>query len=115
MNGRKVATAKKGWTRHLFPIGVTLGLLGLAYLFIGSEHGWLEVRRLRHQLAEAEDQLARMGAESDSLKQVVWLLENDLGFIEKVAREEYGMIKDGEWVYRLRQQTADPAQDKEAP
>ena len=101
MNNRKVAAAKKGWIEHLPTLAITLGLGGLAYLFVGSDHGLLEVRRLRHQVAEAEAQLAQLEAESDSLKQVVWLLENDLDFIEKVAREEFGMIKPNERVYRL--------------
>ena len=57
---------------------------------------------------QAEHQLAQLEAESDSLKQVVWLLENDLDFIEKVAREEFGMIKPNERVYLVRPSASPP-------
>ena len=30
------------------------------------------------------------------------LLRNDIGYLEKVAREEYGMKKPGEQVFRIR-------------
>ena len=29
------------------------------------------------------------------------LLRNDIGYLEKVAREEYGMKKPGEQIYRI--------------
>ena len=37
----------------------------------------------------------------DSLKIVIEKLENDLHYIEKVAREKYNMIKEGETVYQI--------------
>ena len=55
-------------------------------------------------LAELEAQRKRLEAETDSLRQVLKLLESDIGdidFIEKVAREDLGLVKPGEVVIPL--------------
>ena len=49
--------------------------------------------------------MTQLKAVNDSLRQVLWMLENDLDFVEKVAREQYGMVKPGERVYRVRDRT----------
>ena len=56
----------------------------------------------------------RMQAENDSLKQVISGLENDLEYVEKVAREEYGMIRKGEVLYRLRKATTEKEEKQDS-
>ena len=84
---------------------MALLLLLVAVLFVAfgrPEDGLHQLWRKRQELAAAEAHLARLQAENDSLRQVLWRLENDLDYVEKVAREEYGMVKKGEQVYRLQ-------------
>jgi cell division protein FtsB len=42
-----------------------------------------------------------IAAESDELKKKIILLRDDLTYIESVARNELGMVKKGDVVYRL--------------
>ncbi|MCY3669113.1 MAG: septum formation initiator family protein [Gemmatimonadetes bacterium] len=52
-------------------------------------------------LAELEAQRKQLEAETDSLRRVLKLLESDIDFIEKVAREDLGLVKPGEVVIPL--------------
>ncbi|MBI2502682.1 MAG: septum formation initiator family protein [Candidatus Latescibacteria bacterium] len=84
-------------------LGLALLVLGfILYLFVGGDEGLLEIRRQSQALALLQARLDQLQAENDSLRQILWMLEHDKDYIEKVAREEYGMIKPGEKVYRLR-------------
>jgi len=42
-----------------------------------------------------------IAAESDELKMKIRLLRGDLTYIESIARNELGMVKKGDVVYRL--------------
>lgn len=83
---------------------VLLAIAAVIYLFVGGDEGLLAIRRQSRHLEDLQARIARLEAENDSLRQVLQMLESDLEYIEKVAREEYGMIKPGERVYRLREQ-----------
>ena len=76
------------------------------YLLLTGEQGFIRVAEKRDELADLEAEVARLEAINDSLRQVLWLLENDPGYLEKVAREQFGMAKPGERVYRLREEIA---------
>ena len=52
-------------------------------------------------LTELEAQVRQLQAETDSLRQVLKLLEGDIDFIERVAREDFGLVKPGEVVIPL--------------
>jgi cell division protein FtsB len=85
-----------------------LFLLVLTFLFFAfgrGDEGLYQLWQEWQALEVAQQQVARLQAENDSLRQVLWRLENDLEYVEKVAREEYGMSKQGERIYRLRHST----------
>ena len=58
-------------------------------------------------LAEREAQVSQLQAETDSLRHVLKLLEGDPDFIEKVAREDLGLVKPGEVVIPLPAEEGD--------
>lgn len=88
-------------------LGVPLLVLGvILYLFIGGDEGLLEIRRQAKVLAVLQERVAQLEVENDSLRQILTMLEHDKDYIEKVAREEYGMVKPGEKIYRLQELSA---------
>ena len=95
---RPVVVARKSRWRTLFFLAAA-GAAG--YLFLSGDDGFPRLWRRWQRLEEIQAHLERLEAENDSLRQVLWRLENDLDYVEKVAREEYGMSKKGERVYRL--------------
>lgn len=77
-------------------------LLGLAvyYAFFGGEYSLLELRSARSAIETQEAELLRLRAERDSLQARADSLENDPATLERIARERFGMIRDGEVLYR---------------
>lgn len=61
-------------------------------------------------LKTEEDSLAETRKHIESLEQEIDRLTNDLDYIEKIAREDYGMIKDGEEVYRVPESSEESKQ-----
>jgi len=92
------ATGRSRWR-----LGLALLVIGvILYLFVGGEEGLIEIRRQDQAWAELQARVEQLQAENDSLRQILDMLEHDADYIEKVAREEYGMVKPGEKVYRLQ-------------
>jgi cell division protein FtsB len=94
--GSSIVVASSRW--QLVISVLALGLAG--YLVLGSREMW-QMDDKKNGLADLEARVERLQTERDSLKNVLWRLENDLEYVEKVAREEYGMSKKGERVYTL--------------
>jgi len=78
-------------------------LIGLAAYFavFGGEYSVLEVRWARAEREELERRLAEVERVNDSLRAWGDALEADSATIERVARERYGMIREGEVLYRI--------------
>ena len=79
------------------------GVLALAgyYALWGGEYSAWDLLRLRGDRARAEEALARTRHEVDSLRAVAKALEDDPAAIERIARERFGMIREGELLYRF--------------
>ena len=97
--GAKISNKPIFW--KLVTSFLVLGLL--LYVFLIGKVGFFQVWDKKKELKEWEEVVANLRTENDSLKQVLSRLESDLEYVEKVAREEYGMIKKGERLYRLRE------------
>ena len=78
-------------------------LLGLAvyYALFGGEYSLLELRKARADIRAQEQELALLKEEVAALRARADSLENDSATIERIAREKYGMIREGEVLYRL--------------
>lgn len=57
-----------------------------------------EKRALEREIAQLRDQNAR-------LEEEIVLLQSDMDYVEKLARERYGMVKPGERLFRVRSQS----------
>jgi len=63
-----------------------------------STPDWLKLRR---QLAQERDSVRSLEGQVDSLGRAAHDLETNPATQERVAREEFGMIRNGETLYRL--------------
>ena len=81
------------------------GLVGavvlLALAVWGGEYSTADWLTMRRQLAEERDKVAALQVEVDSLAKAAQDLETNPAVQERVAREEFGMIRDGEILYRV--------------
>lgn len=79
--------------------GGALVLVGVA-VFAG-EYSTIDWLKLRGQLADQKEAVAVLRAELDSLARIARALETDPAAQERAAREGFGMIRDGEILYRI--------------
>ena len=78
------------------------GALVLAWMAVyGGEYSVRDWWRVRQQLVEERAAVDSLRAELDSLARIARLLETDPAAQERAAREEFGMIRNGETIYRL--------------
>ena len=80
-------------------------IAGLAFALYfalqGGEYGTLDLLQLRRQEREEVANVARLRTLVDSLTKAAAAIEHDPRVRERVARERFGMIKRGEFLYRL--------------
>ena len=79
-------------------IAILLLIFFLAYLFLS---GYLNLRKVGQRLARIEEEKERLVQENKRLEEEIKALEGDPFYIEKIAREELGMVKKGEIVYEI--------------
>lgn len=85
------------------PRRIALAIIVLALFFAieGGEYGMSDWHELRGQSRDERERLAELTREVDSLAVVLRRLERDPATQERVAREEFGMIREGEFLFRL--------------
>lgn len=64
-----------------------------------GERGLMNVLSLQEELQKIQHYNKSLERENESLEEYRHLLKNDTHYIEKIAREELGLIKPGEVVY----------------
>jgi cell division protein FtsB len=69
--------------------------------FLVNEHGLLQVRRQRLQLANMQAEVAQLDEDNRKLEAEVAALKNDPKAVEKTARETLNLVKPGEVVLIL--------------
>jgi cell division protein FtsB len=76
-------------------------VFALYFAVQGGEYGTTDLLELRREVAEEETAVKRLGAVVDSLEKAARAIERDPRTQERVARESFGMIRPGEFLYRL--------------
>jgi len=82
----------------MFPAAL---FIGAYWAVFGGEHTVLDVYRARAARAEEAAEAQRLERAIDSLAARADSLENDPETLERIARERYGLIRDGETLYRF--------------
>ena len=90
---------------------LVLIILFVGFFIIFGNRGLLDNQRLKEKLAELRAETSRLEAVDNGLKREVVLLREDLRYIDAVARDELGMLKRGDLIYRF----VDSAGKKDEP
>ena len=80
----------------LFLIGVTL-----LVIFIFGDHGLMQLYKLKQERKKVQDLIIQLREDREWLTAEKNRLENDLEYIEKLARERFRMAKPGEKVFKV--------------
>ena len=74
---------------------------GLVFGLFGGEYRAIDLWKLKRQVREEQVALEVLHIEIDSLRAYAESLETNRQTQERVARERFGMVRDGEIVYRI--------------
>ncbi|MBI2619353.1 MAG: septum formation initiator family protein [Ignavibacteriales bacterium] len=80
---------------------IAAAFLALVYLLLDNK-GIVQRVRLEMRKGEMTTAVEAAKKETERLKSQIKALEGDRKTIEKLAREKYGMARDGETVYRVK-------------
>ena len=83
----------------------------VGFFIVFGNRGLLDNQRLKEKLRDLKVENDRFEAENGGLKREALLLREDIRYIEGVARNELGMMKKGDLVYRFME----PVVKKEEP
>ncbi len=81
--------------------GIASGIGLLALAAWGGEYSTADWITIRRQLDEERTKVAELRIEIDSLSKLAHDLETNPAVQERVAREQFGMIRNGEVLYRV--------------
>lgn len=81
-------------------------ILFVGFFIVFGNRGLLDNHRLKEKLTELRTENSRLEVVNNGLKREVILLREDLRYIEAVARNELGMVKKGNLLYRIMESPA---------
>lgn len=83
---------------------VTLLILLFVSFAFFSDYGIINTVKLQHVQSGLHKRIVRGTSITDSLKNHIIRLHTDTLFIERVAREKYGLVKRGETVFIINEE-----------
>jgi cell division protein FtsB len=87
-------------TRARWAAVVIVGL-ALIFAFEAGEYSTLDWWQVRRQERQEQAIVTALQKTVDSLTTVLHLVETDPATQERIAREQYGMLRKGEFLYRI--------------
>jgi cell division protein FtsB len=91
------------------------GLVLLALQDIFGTHGVLAMRHSQNQAAEIKKEINRLNQENGQLRDSVKALKSDPAAIERIAREEMGLARPGEYIFKVSPKPGDSSADSSKP
>lgn len=83
-------------------IFIFLGILLLVYIIIFSKNGLISRRALEKKERELRNEVQELKKDVEKNDMIVKNLKSDSVYIEKLAREKYGMIKPREKYFKIK-------------
>ena len=77
-------------------------ILLISYFTVFGENGILRLREIERETKKIKTACDKQNAENEKLKREIKLLQEDTKYIEKIAREELGMARQDEIIYKKK-------------
>jgi cell division protein FtsB len=82
-------------------LGLGAFLAAAAFALLGGEYSVFDLVTLKRQAREEAERVTQLQHTVDSLALAARAIERDPRVQERVARESFGMIREGEFLYKL--------------
>ena len=80
---------------------ILVAVLAFVFIVLFSEHGLVDYIKLRRQLSGVNQSIGKLESENMQLKAQVDRLQKDDRYLEELARQKFGFIREGEKLYRI--------------
>jgi cell division protein FtsB len=87
---------------------LVLALFALLVHDIFGTHGFIAMRRTQIEIEQIREQIGKVNDENKSLTDQVNSLKTDPKSIERIAREEMGLARPGEMIFKLPEPPKQP-------
>ena len=85
--------------KQLLRISFAIIILSLVWVFFAPTSGLYHIRQQKKHLAELTAEKLQLKEQNDVIEKDIERLQNDREYLEQVAREKHGMLKDNEMVF----------------
>lgn len=82
-------------------LGAGAAVLLVVALAVYGATGLVRVRAMQREIEAAEREITALRAQAEQLTATIDRLRHDPGYIEKLAREEHGLVRQGETVLKF--------------
>ena len=96
-NPNSIATTQRQFIQGI----VFLICMSLVIIFIFGDHGLIKLYKIKSQRKKVQNHITQLREEREKKKEEKNRIENDLDYIEKIAREKYKMVKPGEKIFKV--------------
>tara|TARA_B100002051_G_C16492422_1_gene513615 strand:- start:344 stop:673 length:330 start_codon:yes stop_codon:yes gene_type:complete len=97
LNTNSIAATQKQFIQGL----VFLICMSLIIIFVFGDHGLIKLYKIKSQRKKVQNYITQLREEREQKKEEKNRIENDLDYIEKIAREKYKMVKPGEKIFKV--------------
>jgi cell division protein FtsB len=84
---------------RLLKIVLGLVVLGFLWVLFAPGFGVVSLFSMRHKAAELRLEIDALATSNEELRLEIERLQNDRAYLERIAREEHGMLKENERVF----------------
>ena len=88
--------------RSVYVFTILIVLTVIIVLSTLGQKGYVQMSQLKNELLELEKANQKLLQENSSLRKEIDLLNNDLRYIESLARKDLGLIKEDELIYHMQ-------------
>jgi len=93
--------------RYAQPV-LFVALLLLFVHDIFGDHGFVAMRRTQREIEQMRGDISKLNDENRSLSSQVTALKSDPRMIEQIARDEMGLARPGEMIFKVPSDSSDP-------
>jgi cell division protein FtsB len=88
-------------------LALVVVVLAAGFALLGGEYSIFDLRKLREDARIETDSVAVLTAMVDSLTRELEAILTDPAVQERIAREQWGMLREGEFGYRIQRNAPD--------
>jgi len=89
----------KGRFKYLIVVLIFI-ILMITYYTVFGERGILQLRKLERNTEKIKASTEKIKQENENLKNEIELLQGDDQYIERIAREDLGLVREDEIIYK---------------